>query len=135
MNDRHSRPRTKGEGRLIELVWRIAVIVALVSQLLTAALQTTWGEQNVPSLMVRMGIFRARQVNAMLDLVHPPGADAVRSLERAIAKTVPKGRPIIVVWGGKPSNIIEADLAYGIYPRKIRPAWQCRWDRGRRLPC
>lgn len=115
---RRSTPAPATE-RVIEFTWRIAVIVALVSELLTAALQTHWGERNVPALMVRLGVFQARQVSSILDLVHPPGADAVRSLERAIAKTVSEGRPMVFVWVEKPSNIPAAQLAYGIYPRKF----------------
>jgi hypothetical protein len=119
MNDTDSPPGVRVEERVIDFVWRIAIIVALVSQLLTAALQTHWGEHNVPALMVRMGIFQDGQIGSILDLVHPPGADAVRSLEREIAKTVSQGRPMVLVWVGKPSNIAAAHLAYAIYPRKF----------------
>jgi hypothetical protein len=85
MNDSDLRPGTKGEERIIEFTWRIAVIVALVSQVLTAALLTHWGKHNVPALMVRLGIFQARQVASILDLVHPPGADTAQSLDCRVA--------------------------------------------------
>ena len=116
VDDEEKVLRFVSESRIIGFAWRIAVIIALVSQLLTAAIQTPWGARNFLPLMVRMGIFQARQASAIGDLVYPPGADAVRSLERAIS-TVPKERPIIFVQGGTPSDIIATHLKYEIYPR------------------
>lgn len=117
VGDGETVSRFVSNSRIIGFAWRVAVIIAVVSQLLTAAIQTPWGARNFLLPMVRAGIFQAAQVSAIQNLVYPPGADAVRSLERAIAKTVPKERPIIFVQAGTPSIIVAAHLAYEIYPR------------------
>ena len=106
-------------GLWIERIWNISLVMVLFSQVFFIAIRTDTGARVLPSMLVKIGFMKQKQVGFLLKTMKPDDQGVVRSLTSQINATVPAEAKLEIVWSGTPLMIEVADLNYALYPRPI----------------
>ena len=106
-------------GRWISWIWRVALLLALSTQLFTMGLRTSAGARIIPRALLRAHVVRPRQAAGLTHSVRRAGGGAVPALAQEIQQNVPPDCSLEVVWNGVKLPEEVADLAYRLYPRRF----------------
>lgn len=124
-------------GRWIDRIWRISLVLVVLSQVFFLAIRTRTGARVLPAMLVKMGFMRQRQVGYLLKTMRPDNQGVVKALTSEINNIVPSDSQLEVVWSGTPLIVEVAELNYALYPRPLsqrtgfpgdRPDAGCRID-------
>ena len=106
-------------GQWIERMWRISLVLVMLSQVFFLAIRTQAGARVLPAFLVKIGFMRQQQVGFLLKTIQPDNQGVVWSLTGEIHDMVPNDAKLEVVWSGTPLMIDVAELNYDLYPRPL----------------